>query len=280
VMGSEFGLPVRGLSVTFEDMTVAQAIRLEDFPQPREAIARFWMGRQHANYRRVAACCVASHWAADSIVADYGIPRSKIRVVGFGRNIEIEPVERDWSSPRYLFVGLDWQRKNGPGVVAAFAEVRRRFPTAELHLVGDHPRLDQPGVVGHGRVDLEHRADRAALVRLFERATCFVMPSRYEPFGIAYAEAGGAGVPSIASSVGGARDAVGSGGGLFVAPDDQRSLVDAFLTLADPVRAREMGMRAADHAALLTWRRVAARICAALGLAIESELEEPQLTRT
>ena len=38
-------------------------------------------------------------------------------VVGFGRNCEPRPVPRDWREPRFLFVGVDWQRKNGEAVV-------------------------------------------------------------------------------------------------------------------------------------------------------------------
>ena len=41
-----------------------------------------------------------------------------------------------------------------------------------------------------------NHTDRGRMVALYSRATCFVMPSRYEPFGISYADAGSAGVPS------------------------------------------------------------------------------------
>ena len=53
---------------------------------------------------------------------------------------------RDWSRPRFLFVGVDWRRKNGAAVLDAFEEVRRVVPAASLDLVGNHPEIDAPGV--------------------------------------------------------------------------------------------------------------------------------------
>jgi glycosyltransferase involved in cell wall biosynthesis len=94
---------------------------------------------------------------------------------------------------------------------------------------------------------------------MLERATCFLMPSAYEPFGIAYLDAGAAGVPSIGTTVGGAPDAVGPGG-LLVDPGDQAALVTAMLELADPETARQLGALAASHSALFTWRAVAERV--------------------
>ena len=48
---------------------------------------------------------------------------------------------RDWSTPRYLFVGLDWERKNGQLVLDAFAQVRVQHPDAELVEPTSPPRL-------------------------------------------------------------------------------------------------------------------------------------------
>lgn len=213
-----------------------------------------------ALHRRAAASCTVSHWAADALVHEHGIPRERVHVVGCGRNIVPEgPVLRDWSSPRYLFVGNDWLRKNGPGVLAAFAEVRRKHPDARLDVAGGHPPLDAPGVTGHGQLRLDRSEDRRRLAALFRSATCFVMPSSYEPFGIVYAEAAGFGIPSIAGTIGGTATAVG-GGGLLVEPSDLGALVDAMSTMADPRTAQCLGRRAARRAPAFTWRNVAERI--------------------
>lgn len=264
-MGSDFTLPSGVRYVTFEDATVAQALIVLDLPA---AVGEAWRRRQHRAYEGATACCLASNWAAQSVRDDYGVANEKIHVVGFGANLELElnPCRRI-HDPTFLFVGRDWERKNGPAVLRAFAEVRRRIPAATLDLVGKHPEnVGVPGVRGHGPLDHTNPDDRGVMSCLFSRATCLVLPSRFEPFGIAYVEAGAAGVPSIGTAVGGAREAIGEGG-LVVDPWDQHALREAMLALSEPSRARRLGRAARRNAVGYTWTRVAARVLGALGFA-------------
>ena len=255
------GLPV----ATLEDMTVAQALELP-YPEwralsKREQVAG--LARQRRAYERASVCCFMTQWAADSAVHDYGIPAEKTVVVGVGRNHSPEPVERDWRTPRYLFVGGDWVRKNGDSIVAAFERLRREIPEARLDLVGSHPQVDRPGVYGHGWLSLANDEHRRRLDGLFEAATCFVMPSLCEPSAISYLEAGAAGVPSIGSTVGGSRELIGDGG-CVVDPYDDEALFQAMLELADGETARAAGQRALARSDWFTWPKVAERILVAL----------------
>lgn len=266
-IGSGFVLAPELRAVTFEDMTVAQAMRRDD-PVYRElgaAAARRWRQRQKLIYERSIACCVTSRWAAESIHEDYGVPLERIHVVGLGRNVEgIAAGGRAWSVPRFVFGGLAWERKRGAAVVEAFAALRQSHPTATLDLVGDHPRVDVEGVTGHGRLRLDSGPEQRRYAELLSRATCFVMPSAYEPFGIAYLDAGAAGTPSIGTTVGGARDAVGPGG-VLVDPGEGSALLEAMLKMADPAAASRLGALAFEHSALYTWRAVGERVLRALG---------------
>jgi glycosyltransferase involved in cell wall biosynthesis len=90
------------------------------------------------------------------------------------------------------------------------------------------------------------------------------MPSTVEAFGISYVEAGSFGVPSIGTTVGGARTAIGSDAGLLVEPGDEAQLLEAMRTAASPERAAAMGAAAAQRAELFTWERIAERLCRAL----------------
>jgi glycosyltransferase involved in cell wall biosynthesis len=264
-IGSGFALRTAAPVVSFEDETVAQALRRPGSPLAAigERPLRRWQRRQGRIYARARGCCVASSGVARSIAEDYGIDRDKVHVVGCGRNIEMEPAERDWSVPRFLFVGVDWRRKRGDDVVASFAAVRVRHPEATLDVVGAHPPLEAPGVSGHGRLSLSSPAERERLASLFSTATCLVLPSSYEPFGIAYVEAGAAGVPSIGTTAGGAADAIGEGG-IVVDPGDGAALTAAMLSLCDPQTARQLGERARERARLFTWQAVAERVLRAL----------------
>jgi glycosyltransferase involved in cell wall biosynthesis len=200
-----------------------------------------------------------TRWAADSAIDDYGVAPEKTLVVGVGRNHSPAPVDRDWETPRYLFVGGDWIRKNGDAILRAFARVRDEIPGARLDLVGSHPDVHAPGVHGHGWLSLAIDEHRQRLDGLFESATCFVMPSLCEPSAISYLEAGAAGVPSIGSTVGGSGELIGDGG-CVVDPRDDDALLEAMLTFADGANARDAGRRALARSEWYTWPNVARRI--------------------
>lgn len=273
MIGSEYALSTELPTVTFEDMTVALALGRHDpvYEDLSEAGAKRWRARQQLIYERNRGCCVASHWAAASVRDDYDIQASKIHVVGVGRNVEAGWVERDWSVPHFLFVGADWERKRGAAVVESFAAVRELHPEATLDLVGGHPPIEAENVSAHGTLPLGSAEGQRMYADLIRRATCFLMPSTYEPFGIAYVDAGASGLPSIGTTVGGAPDAVGDAG-IVVDPDDPEALTAAMLRLSDPATARALGKRAYERSNLFTWQAVAERLLRALHPAgIDSE---------
>jgi hypothetical protein len=265
-VGSTFMLPPTIPYVTLEDMTVRQGRRTHPvFSRMSVRATVAWERRRAAVYAGARMCAVASHWAAESLMADYGVEPERVAVVGFGATHVTPSVRRSWSPPRFLFVGIDWERKGGPLLLRAFARVRASTPDATLDLVGGHPHVEQEGVVAHGVLSQSRPDDRERMRELFARASCLVVPSLVEPFGIVYVEAGSAGIPSIVSREGGALDIIGSQGGEAVRPGDEDGLVAAMVRLSDPETARRMGQAAAARAALYTWSKVAERLLRALG---------------
>jgi glycosyltransferase involved in cell wall biosynthesis len=185
-------------------------------------------------------------------------------VVGVGAaRAAARHVERDWSKPSFLFVGKDWERKNGIGVLGAFRAVKEAFPAARLDVVGGHPPLDQPGVTGHGDLPLDDPGAQAQIDRLFEHATCLVLPSHLEPSAVVHVEAAQAGLPSIGTTEGGVSALIGDGG-MLVDPKDEQGLVDAMVEIADPNRAQELGALARAHIASLSWQKIAERMLTVL----------------
>lgn len=277
-LDSGYAIGGRAPVVTFDDMTVAQAMRQDDDPVyqglGKRAAAR-WRARQQRIYARSRACCTAARWAADSIREDYDVPAEKVHVVGFGHNVEMEAPERDWSVPRFLFVGGDWRRKRGAAIVQAFQALRETHPEATLDLVGGHPPIEAPGINGHGKLPLGSESGERIYYQLLRKSTCFVMPSSFEPLGIAYLDAATAGIPSIATTSGGARDAIDESG-LLVDPGDDAGLLWAMTELCDPERAHAMGARARRHSERYSWRAVAERVLRAFELpAIENDRLAP-----
>lgn len=252
--------------VTFEDMTVRQAYA-EGFPALMELRPRAIERRVEAQrgvYDRAVACAVMTPWAARSVIEDYGITPSKVHVTGVGNNHPcVAHVPRDWTRPRFLFVGRDWSRKNGHAVVQAFIAVKKEFPSAQLDLVGGHPAVEEEGIVGHGVLSLSDPADRAVLTELFSTATTLVVPSLFEPAGIVYVEAASAGVPSICSDRGGAAFLVGKGG-TVVRSGDGGALTEAMRKHCDAVVVESLGTEAQRHSTMFSWTAVAERLLRAL----------------
>jgi glycosyltransferase involved in cell wall biosynthesis len=139
------------------------------------------------------------------------------------------------------------------------------MPTARLDIAGRHPPICQEGVVGHGYLRLDVASDRGMLDRLFAAATCFVMPSRYEPSAIAYVEAATAGLPVIGTTEGGSALLIGAGG-ILVHPDDEPGLLDAMMHVSQSEVASALGAAARENACRFTWELVAQRLLRAMGL--------------
>ena len=77
------------------------------------------------------------------------------------------------------------------------------------------------------------RPDSVELLQALKTAYCFILPSRHEPFGIAALEALDAGVPLIASAVGGLKDFLIDGkNALLFADNDPASLLEAYNKIA------------------------------------------------
>ncbi len=192
-----------------------------------------------------ATWCVGwSQWACDSMVADYGVDRSKTRAIPPGVDTSVwQPgPERDDDAFRILFVGGDFRRKGGEQLLAAFTSL----PTnAELTLVtkSDVPRTDRVRVIS----DLVPNDSR--LVDLYRTSDVFALPTLAETFGIAAAEAAASGLPVVATDVGGLPDIVEDGvSGYTVPPGDADALAAALDRLTDSAERRRLGEAARRHA--------------------------------
>jgi len=266
-IGTGFIIETQASLATYEDITIPQALALgyPGWDSLSDGDIRARMQIQSRAYEVADACCVTTPWVGRSIVADYGVSAGKVCPVGVGRNHDPGRSPRDWRIPRFLFVGRDWEGKNGPRLLRAFARLRREHPRATLDVVGRHPPIEADGVTGHGFLSLADDGGREKLTELYRRATCFVLPSLREASAIAYVEAASAALPCIVTSAGGSPDLVGNGG-VVVEPADELGILSAMRSMAKPEQAQRLGEIAARRAELLTWPLVAARLMEALGL--------------
>jgi glycosyltransferase involved in cell wall biosynthesis len=94
--------------------------------------------------------------------------------------------------------------------------------------------------------------DDATLGASYASADLFVLPSRYEGYGIVYAEALARGLPIIACEIGPVPDLVGREAAVLVRPDDKEDLSAALdLLLGDPTLRTKMSAAASRRASRL-----------------------------
>jgi glycosyltransferase involved in cell wall biosynthesis len=103
-----------------------------------------------------------------------------------------------------------------------------------------------------GSIVVSGCVDDAALGASYAAADLFVLPSRYEGYGIVYAEALAHGLPIIACDVGPVPELVGRKAAVLVRPDDREDLSAALdLLLGDPTLRVRMSAAATRRASRL-----------------------------
>jgi glycosyltransferase involved in cell wall biosynthesis len=103
-----------------------------------------------------------------------------------------------------------------------------------------------------GSIVVSGCVDDAALGASYAAADLFVLPSRYEGYGIVYAEALARGLPIIACDEGPVPDLVGREAAVLVRPDDREDLSAALdLLLGDPTLRVRMSAAASRRASRL-----------------------------
>lgn len=103
------------------------------------------------------------------------------------------------------------------------------------------------------RIELAGTVDE--LDEAFHQADLFVLPSRFEGYGMVFAEALAAGLPIVAARAGAVPDVVPESAGILVPPDDVESLTTALRHLITNSELRQQLQAGAQHAALSlpTW---------------------------
>lgn len=215
-----------------------------------------------------------SQYLRDSIVKNYGVADERVTVLGSGINLDNIPepaAGKRYDSQEILFIGVEFERKGGPQLLQAFRAVRDAYPAAVLHLVGPRklriaPPLDA-NVQYHGFLDKRVPHDRELLQELFQRASLFVMPSLYEPFGIAPLEAMANGIPAVVSNGWALPELVTPGvTGELVEVGSASDLAERIKALlASPERLQQMGEQGRREVlARYSWNNVVERLLAAI----------------
>lgn len=215
---------------------------------------------------------VTSAATARILEADYDVPKERITVALPGT----DPALRSTGTGtplQLLCVGAVMPRKGYDVLIAALEPLIHL--EWRLNITG---ALDRDPVAAEDlreRIQVAKLADRvtlsgvvvpATLDRFYENADLFVMPSRFEGYGMALAEAMARGLPIICTTGGAAGETVPDRAALKVPPDDVIALTRALETALSDRRLRTRLADASwEHGRTLpTWNETARRVAAAI----------------
>jgi glycosyltransferase involved in cell wall biosynthesis len=217
---------------------------------------------------------VTSAATAQQLSSHYAVSAERITVVRPGSDPVRPTTRRADSTTRLLSVGAVVPRKGYDVLIAALATL----PDLQwsLTIAGDCTR--NPKVAAELKADIERHGfgKRVAVLgavsaerlgELYAEADIFALASRFEGYGMAYAEAVAHGLPVVGTNAGAIPGTVPVDAGLLVAPDDVPAFASALRRLIGNADERRRFAAAARSAAgqLPTWPESAKLFARALG---------------
>ncbi|HET9105520.1 MAG TPA: glycosyltransferase family 1 protein [Solirubrobacteraceae bacterium] len=216
-----------------------------------------------ASARRAVAVVTVSEFSRGELLALAGLEPSRVHVVPGGVSPAFTPqadaagaaARLGLKRPYVLTIATEDRRKNLP----ALAVAARRLADAGIELVraGDARGYFVPELEATGIRPLGYVPD-ADLPGLYAGALAFVLPSRYEGFGLTCLEAMACGVPVVAADRAALPETCG-GAATLVDPDDAEAVAAAVLGAAQLYGTERAAWRVAGlaRAAEFTWERTA-----------------------
>ena len=222
---------------------------------------------ERAGVRAADAVIALVPRTAELLVAD-GVDPERVHVVPSGVVVPAAPASTDAAAlagaprPRVLFVGRLAPQK---GVRTLIEAVPRLPAEAEVCVVGDGPArrgleraAQRAGVAGRVRF-LGMRAP-TEVPALLAAADVLGLPSVYEELGSVLLQAMDAGLPIVATRVGGIPDAVGDAALLVPARDPPALAAAVAELLRSPQRRADLSRRARERARHFGWEALADRV--------------------
>lgn len=262
--GAAAGVP----NFVYTDSTLLANLYFQrnDFSWMRSAA---WLEHERSLYADASRTFVMSDHVGRSLTELYGIDPATVTRVGVGANLKqppASPLPASGDNKTILFIGMEWERKGGPELVAAFKRLPPRHSDARLLIVGASPALDAPRCTAVGRVPAEAVAD------YYRQAAIFCMPTRLEPFGIVFVEAMMHALAVAAPRHGAMLDYVREKEtGVFYEPGNCDDIARALTWLLDnPAERQAIALRGLEAArSAYTWDAVGCRLRTAIISSLE-----------
>jgi len=220
-----------------------------------------------------SAVVVTSRETARELVRGYAVPREVIAVAEPGTALPDRPAVADMATPTLLCVATLSARKGQDSLVEALASLKDL--AWRCRLIGSTERdgaaaarvrslISAQGL--EARVEIAGTLSPETLAAAYRTADLFVLPSHYEGYGMAFAEAMSHGLPIVACPRGAVPGIVPEAAALFVEPGDPAALSMALRRLLqdDALRRRKAAAAWEAGRRLPQWPDTLARIGKAL----------------
>jgi glycosyltransferase involved in cell wall biosynthesis len=240
-------------------------------PERAEALLR----SERAALARTTHVIATSSSTVALLVHDFDVPVDRVSVAEPGTDCAPRARGSD-GPPRLLSVGAVTMRKGYDTLIAALALIADL--AWESRIAGSLDRDPDAAAAlsaAIGRAGLDRRVrllgslDEQALAAEYDRARLFVLPSHFEGYGMAFAEALARGLPVVGCAGSAVSATVPAETGILVPPGDAQALAEALRQLlADPselARRSEAAWKHSQH--LPRWRDTAAKFAQALAQA-------------
>lgn len=227
-------------------------------------------------HRRIATVKDAEVAAADHVLTvselaretylEAGVPAAKVHALPLGADLELfapdGETRPDEAEVTFLFAGAQIRRKGFDLLVEAFGRTVEAGPPGRLprlRLVGPagdaSPCLERLPEAARARVSSAGSVPQPELAAELRRASCLVLPSRNDSYGLVVAEALATGTPVVVSDMVGAKDLVREGeNGWIVPAGDAAALTEQLQRCAaDPAALAAMRRAARESARAATW---------------------------
>jgi glycosyltransferase involved in cell wall biosynthesis len=217
-----------------------------DVTMKDKAISVTRLGREYlrgrARLQKEGALFLACSAYVRMRAIERGYPADRTIVHYIGVDVaRFEPPQPRMREPIILFVGRLVEKKGCRNLIEAMVEVQRRYPWAELIVIGDGPLrrdCEKLSATLLTRYRFLGSQPPDVVQKWMARATVFCVPSMVaasgdaEGFGIVFIEAQAMGLPVVSTRSGGIPEAVEDGHtGLLVEEGDRPALSEAILML-------------------------------------------------
>lgn len=237
--------------------------------------AQRFAASERAALAKAARVVTTSEMTARTLKDHFGVPTERLYVAlpGTERTVRSQGAGE---VPLLLTVGTLTHRKGHDVLIAALAQItdlpwtsqivgsknRDLVTTAALRTLIDEHDLGR-------RIVLAGEMSAEALREVYHRASLFALASRYEGYGMVFAEALAHGLPIVACAAGAVVDTVPADAGILVAPDDPTAFAQALRRLlTDHVSRLKLAAAAWRHGQELPqWNDTANAVARALAAA-------------